>query len=516
MDEDTNSNLRKLRSRPLCIICGTAPEAREIAKALGIDGPAHRLQGHEIGEVMQGHTFYLGSFTLESGERLNYYITSSLRMGIQSFAVHAALLFNILRPRFVVHSGVCAADENGKPKMALRDVVFGDAALNYEEGKFEKVPLLGVVFRPNYHRVSVNAGDMKAFAEAANHPNYHYGDYLSGSAVRGDAASIFTKIRETVNRNAIALDMEASAFIQLCDHFSSSGLTSLGVVKGISDFGNEKKGHDANVYPEALANTALAIEEWVTYQIPAITWTVDESGEPGARLVSGYYENFVRRVLDNHNQGIEASLQSDAETKIPYDKVKGLLCVLPKGRSASFLTELGTTQTAVATYKIQEVAIGGRIGTRYLCYKAGYFIDWCRCVNALTSCEDSTYQVGVFERMLSKEGYFTTGAASATGPLALVVEWEEVIEWLEAVVKAEENGEPTPGFKRRAPVTRAVTEPTTPTATRVTRSPKEGDTRVTTRSATRSVPQVRKKVSLPQFWSLVRGKSADRTGVLSV
>jgi purine-nucleoside phosphorylase len=86
---------------------------------------------------MQGHTFYLGNFTLESKEKLNYYITSSLRMGIQSFTVHAALLFNILRPRFVIHAGVCAADESAKPKMALRDVVFGEAALNYEEGKFE-------------------------------------------------------------------------------------------------------------------------------------------------------------------------------------------------------------------------------------------------------------------------------------------------------------------------------------------------------------------------------------------
>ena len=116
MEEDANSNLRKLRSRPLCIICGTTPEAEEIAKALGIDGPTHRLQGHEVGGMMQGHTFYLGTFTLQSGEKLNYYITSSLRMGIQSFTVHAALLFNLLKPRFVIHSGVCAADENAGSK----------------------------------------------------------------------------------------------------------------------------------------------------------------------------------------------------------------------------------------------------------------------------------------------------------------------------------------------------------------------------------------------------------------
>jgi len=45
--------------------------------------------------------------------------------------------------------------------------------------------------------------------------------------------------------------------------------------------------------------------------------------------------------------------------KIPFDQVKGLLCVLPKDRDAAFLKELGTTQSAVATYNIQEILIGG-------------------------------------------------------------------------------------------------------------------------------------------------------------
>jgi hypothetical protein len=97
---------------------------------------------------------------------------------------------------------VCAADESAKPKMAHRDVVFGEAALNYEEGKFEKLPLLGVVFRPNYNRVSVNTGNMKAFAESASRPNYYFDEYISGSAVRGGATAIFTKIRETVRWRA--------------------------------------------------------------------------------------------------------------------------------------------------------------------------------------------------------------------------------------------------------------------------------------------------------------------------
>ena len=80
-----------------------------------------------------------------------------------------------------------------------------------------------------------------------------------------------------MQRNAIALDMEASAFIQLCDHFGNDYAKCLGVVKGISDFGNSEKGKDENTYSEALKNTALALQEWITHSIPVVNWEVDES-----------------------------------------------------------------------------------------------------------------------------------------------------------------------------------------------------------------------------------------------
>jgi hypothetical protein len=49
--------------------------------------------------------------------------------------------------------------------------------------------------------------------------------------------------------------MEASAFIQLCEHFGSEYAKCLGVVKGISDFGNSEKGKDESAYGEALKST---------------------------------------------------------------------------------------------------------------------------------------------------------------------------------------------------------------------------------------------------------------------
>jgi hypothetical protein len=114
-----DSKLRLLR-RPLCIICGRPAEAEAIAKALGIDGD--RILGREVEEIHDGHTFYLGSFHLgEKGEeKLDYYITSSLRQGIQSFTIHASILFHILRPRYAIHAGVCAAYDDPDPQKRFK------------------------------------------------------------------------------------------------------------------------------------------------------------------------------------------------------------------------------------------------------------------------------------------------------------------------------------------------------------------------------------------------------------
>jgi nucleoside phosphorylase len=111
-------NLRRLRNCPVCIICGRPGEAKQIAMALGI--VENVLKGHEVAEVDNSQTFYYGSFELAEKsktqdnekqtdkEKLDYVLTSGTRQGIQSFTVTAALLFHILRPKFVIHAGVCA------------------------------------------------------------------------------------------------------------------------------------------------------------------------------------------------------------------------------------------------------------------------------------------------------------------------------------------------------------------------------------------------------------------------
>lgn len=80
----------------------------------------------------------------------------------------------------------------------LEHVVFGETAVNYEEGKFEEKD--GVkVFSPDYDVVQSPSGDMQAFAQPKTNLRYHYGQYISGSAVREDATAIFEKMRSQVS-----------------------------------------------------------------------------------------------------------------------------------------------------------------------------------------------------------------------------------------------------------------------------------------------------------------------------
>jgi len=79
-------------------------------------------------------------------------------------------------------------------------VIFGEKAVNYTEGKFVHVDGLGMVFRPDFETEMVRAGDMQGYIEFGDKPEYHYGSFLTGTAVRGgDAQDIFRQQRENVS-----------------------------------------------------------------------------------------------------------------------------------------------------------------------------------------------------------------------------------------------------------------------------------------------------------------------------
>lgn len=64
-----------------------------------------------------------------------------------------------------------------------------------------------------------------------------------------------------------------------------------------------------------------------------------------------------------------------------------------------------------------------------------------RTVNSLKICEDGQYQVGVFERLLSKTFYYS--GTDELPALASVETWEDTVQWLKDVEKEEAEAEKT-------------------------------------------------------------------------
>ena len=68
-------------------------------------------------------------------------------------------------------------------------------------------------------------------------------------------------------------ERRASAFLNLFQNEYFRDITCLGVVKGVSDFGDENKDNDQeDAYYLALQNTAQALKEWIIHRIPRIDW----------------------------------------------------------------------------------------------------------------------------------------------------------------------------------------------------------------------------------------------------
>lgn len=78
-------------------------------------------------------------------------------------------------------------------------------------------------------------------------------------------------------RNVGALDMEASAFLHACE---VTGVTALGVIKGVSDMGNgdKEKGNDQH-YQQALLRAARAAKVYVRYKLDNMPRAVVDRGE---------------------------------------------------------------------------------------------------------------------------------------------------------------------------------------------------------------------------------------------
>ncbi|KAK4506216.1 hypothetical protein PRZ48_004181 [Zasmidium cellare] len=357
--------LRRLRNCALAIICARPKEATIISSMLKT---STTISGDNVDGVDNGHEFMLGEMKIVTGkattQKLKFYVTSSLSQGLVPFAISAGALISVLRPRFAIHAGICAGNGNlknaKKPEegtiTSITDVIVTDEAMSIESGKFTTTSFL-----PEYKPHHTHVAGLEAFVEANETvPNteakVHYGPFLSSSAVRENAPEIFERIRTTVNRKVLALDMEASAFLELCAHYKHANVRTLGVFKGVSDVGDEDKRDDFQ--KEALRNTGTVLSEWIQHTFRSRTWEADNSAEMGTRLARNYYQNFISHVLNAVSGGIPASEIEGGFKGFSSGEVPSMLIVMPPQNKVTYFAHQGQLQGIVESHGLQDVKVG--------------------------------------------------------------------------------------------------------------------------------------------------------------
>ncbi|KPI43114.1 uncharacterized protein AB675_1807 [Cyphellophora attinorum] len=367
------NNLRTLRSCKLCVICAKSDEAEVVKDRWAI---RTRIAGADVAELPKAfasHDFYTSTFELDEANekndrKLSYYLTYTSRQGIQSFAAEAASLFTVLKPTYAVMVGCCAALKGRDYQ--LEDVVFGEKAINYEEGKWSLDPeTKKPVFAADVKTVDAQSSSMGGFLQKYHHrTEWKHGDYISGCSVRLDADAVFKSVRSYL-RNAGALEMEASAFLQVCQ---VTGVHAFGVIKGVSDLGDEHKGvgHN-NHYRPSLKNAADATKSFVEYKLARLPpGDANIDGEPGAVVVDGYHTNFISVLV-----GKLLRLKKTVEVNDNAVKIVGIRVVLPRDYDA-IQYDYSAVEKIQQNFELTEVSLAGGARTTPAWVKGQYIFDF--------------------------------------------------------------------------------------------------------------------------------------------
>jgi len=265
--------------------------------------------------------------------------------------------------------------------------------------------------------------------------DWKLGDYITGCAVRLDAEKIFKRVTNHTLRNAGALDMEASAFLQACE---STGVHAFGVIKGVSDMGDKHKGlgHD-NFYMPALRNAADATKAYVEYKLTELdTNPPNIENEPGALIVPGYFNSYLSRVIEKLNM-----LKYEVEVREEKVKIAGIRVVMPEGDDAKLFLDSypSAVESLYSEYGINQFNFPG--GGRPIAHiKDNFIFDFPTTIgNSLGAHPDQPQQIGYFKQALSE---LTKRYKSVQ-----IISWEEFKNLLKDLEKPSQ-GEETNGKTR--------------------------------------------------------------------
>ncbi|KAK9815887.1 hypothetical protein WJX72_011355 [[Myrmecia] bisecta] len=189
-------------------------------------------------------------------------------------------------------AGVCASD-----KVAAGKVVFAARAFQYERGKYVKGDQGNTKFQPDFSEEKAKrAQDLENnLPTVKDHPDV-FGNMavmLTGSAVRLDSPPFISQAAENVSRHAVALDMEASAFLAACD---VCNVPALGVFKAVLDpMDSTKRQQAANYRLYAARALLFSMRVWRWYfNLPGNM--AEQQEELGHNLADAYWRAFMEPV----------------------------------------------------------------------------------------------------------------------------------------------------------------------------------------------------------------------------
>lgn len=221
-----------------------------------------------IGDKILG---YKGFFTDKDGIKRTVILCSSIEMGLIHSSILTTKLIQLIRPRIIVMSGVCAGVKN---RCNLGDVVIAKSSWNYDEGK-RYIDEDGYRFIPSVMQVNINKNlnhSLQAYIINFENPfviNQHFdnGDIIndnlkihramiaSGSSVLSDSLSI-SKLYES-NRMLLGVDMETVAFYTACDQ--SDYNIDYFSAKSVCDFGDSEKNDEYQKYSSFTSAKSIEI-----------------------------------------------------------------------------------------------------------------------------------------------------------------------------------------------------------------------------------------------------------------
>ncbi|KAJ6007358.1 hypothetical protein N7540_011334 [Penicillium herquei] len=297
-------------------------------------------------------------------------------------------MFSILKPTYAIHTGVCAGRGN---EANVKDVIFSQWAVNYEEGKYVMRQEEGNrTFLPSYEPKTSKNSEIAGFTmKSAPSLGYKNGNFASGSAVRLDAQDILTQLEHQVNRGISALDMEASAFLHTCDHMN---IESLGVIKGVSDAGDLNRPADLGSYKAVIGKTADAIESWIAHRWTGLRLPTLPT-RPGVKLADEYFSNYITKAV-NFDQDVWTK---DGRVK---QAIQGLKVVLPPPRNPMGHYDNVLLDTNISAYRLQFACIGHGWRFPTALYTSGYLIDFPRVLRKLQPDRDHESEVDSFKNHL--------------------------------------------------------------------------------------------------------------------